>query len=118
MAEMADVLVHGAGERDGFMQDRENVVRGEVLLGVERVEKRADDGFFDFSATEIFAGFREEGDIKLFGVATAAGQVDAEDFRALFLGRKVHEKDFVEATLSQELGRQLRDIVSGRDDEY
>ena len=44
--------------------------------------------------------------------------MDLENFRAFFLARQVHVKDFVEASFAQQFRRKLRNIIRGADDEH
>src|SRR5437870_6060619 len=86
-------------------------------FGVKRVVQRADHGLLNLCAAEVFAARHQGVQVKNLRVATPSGQVNAENFPALFIRREIHEEDFVQPALAQQLGRKLGNVIGGGDNE-
>src|SRR5206468_3670487 len=112
-----DLFGHGAAERDGFGHSAQNVVGGEIGVGVESFVEAAVDRFFDFSAAKTVTRGGEAGHVEVCGSASASSDVDAENFFAFFRAREVYVKNLVEAAFAQQFGREIGNIIGGGDDE-
>src|SRR4030095_6459157 len=91
--------------------------RVEGVLSGKGVVERTNDGLLDFRTAESLTGRDERRKIKALGLATAAMDMDAENFLPFFWRRQVDKKDFVEAPLAKEFRGQMRDIIGRGHDE-
>src|SRR5688500_7777388 len=72
----------------------------------------------DLRAGESIARRGEALQVVLRRVALLLAEVDAEDDLTLRGIRQVDEEDLVEAALAKQFGREVLDVVRGRDDEH
>jgi len=82
-----------------------------LLLRVKRIVKRTDDGFLNFRAAQVPARLNQGLEIETLCVASAFREMDAKNFRPLFLARQIHVKNFVEPAFAQKFRRKLGNII-------
>src|SRR5439155_13834881 len=88
-----------------------------VGAGIEGVEEAGDQGLLDLRAAEASRGLCHGVQVERGGVPLALAEVDLEDLPALFLGGQIDEEDLIEASLPQQLRRELLDVIARPDDE-
>src|SRR5262245_31025247 len=116
-AEGVDLLAARHRERPGRLQLVEEDLGAELGRARERGVEPGDDGLLDLGAGEAVGARDQPIEVEGRRVALPLAQVHGEDLPAILGGRQVHEEDLVEPALAGELGRQLRDVVRGRDHE-
>ena len=71
----------------------------------------------DLGTAETVGEIDQSKEVELRRVAVPALQVNLQDAFTCLFAREVDEEDFVEATLTHQLGRELRNVVRRRDNE-
>ena len=81
------------------------MIRGDFLPRVERVVEGAVDGFLNLRAAEIDGSGGHRFQIEARNVTAPFGQVNAEDLLPFLRRRQIHEEDFIQPALAEQLRR-------------